>query len=114
MQTGTDSRCNTRNSIFIQNSISRIDEVWVEDSTAGTAGLFLTHSILDACEQVMQEQRIGPCLVGVTESGIERAAAVEVVIPGHWVIVAVSSAGVGGLVDPDEDVDIGVEIFKIV
>ena len=31
-----------------------------------------------------------------------------------WVVVAVSPAGVGGLVDPDKDVDIGVEVFEVV
>ena len=62
----------------------------------------------------MQEQRIGPCLVGVTEGGIEGAAALEVVVPGHRVVVAVSPTGVGGLVDPDEDVDVGVKVFEIV
>jgi len=62
----------------------------------------------------MQEQRIGPCLVGVTESGIEGAAAIEVVIPSHRVVVAVSSSGVGCFVNFNKDVDVGVEVFEIV
>jgi hypothetical protein len=62
----------------------------------------------------MQEKRIGPCLVGVAEGSVEGSAAVEIVIPRHRVVVAVSPAGIGALVDPDEDVDAGIEIFEIV
>ena len=62
----------------------------------------------------MKEQRIGPGLIRMTEGGIEGAAAVEVVVPGHRVVVAVSSAGVGGLVNFDENVDVGVEVFEVV
>jgi uncharacterized membrane protein YjjB (DUF3815 family) len=50
----------------------------------------------------------------VTEGGVEGAAAIEVMVPGHRVVVAVSSAGVGGFVYFNQDVDIGVEVFEIV
>ena len=51
----------------------------------------------------MKEQRIGPGLIRMTEGGIKGAAAVEIVIPGHRVVVAVSATGVGRLIDFDEE-----------
>jgi hypothetical protein len=63
---------------------------------------------------VPQEERFGESLVGVTHVGVERASAIEVVIPAHWMAVAVRAALVALLVDVDEDADARVDRFEVV
>src|ERR1700744_1992908 len=77
-------------------------------------GLFFPYCILNTGKQVMLEQRIGPGLVGVTEGCIERPASVEIMVPGHGMVVSIRPAGVRRFVYFDQHFYIRVQVFEII
>ena len=70
--------------------------------------------VAQSAEQVLQEERLGVGGFGVAHVGIPRAAASEIVVPAHGVVIAVGPALVALLVDLDEHVDRRVDRLEVV
>ena len=73
-----------------------------------------SNRVAQAAEQVLQEERLGVGGFGVAHVGVPRAAAGEIVVPAHGVVIAVGSALVALLVDLDEHVDRWVDRLEVV
>ena len=76
--------------------------------------LFFPHGILDACQEVVQEERIDPGCVCVAKPCIKGPAAFEVVVPCDGMVVTVGSAGIGSFIQFQQDFNIGIVIFVII
>jgi len=63
---------------------------------------------------MLQEERLGVRGFGVAHVGVPRAAAIEIVVPAHGVVIAVGPALVALLVDLDEHVDGRVDRLEVV
>src|SRR3989441_13350022 len=70
--------------------------------------------VAESAEQVLQEERLGAGGLGGAHVGVTRAAAVEIVIPAHGVVIAVGPALVALLVALDEHVDGRIDRLEVV
>jgi hypothetical protein len=105
------TRSSGRTATSIENDFREPILLWPRAAEVDLPG---SHRVAQSTEKVLQEERLGEGRLGVTHVRIERASAVEIVVPAHGMVVAVRPALIAFLVDVHQYVDAGIDRLEVV
>lgn len=85
-----------------------------ERRVKGINSLIFAHRVLNSSQDMLEEIRFLECFFGMAAAGIEGPPAVEVVVPGNRMVVAVLASFITRFIEPAQDIEAGCDAFVIV